>query len=330
MMKRIRNQSNHRAFTLIELLVVVAIIAMLVGILSVGTRAAMRQARNLKQKAELKAMELGLELFAKDFDGYPESKVLGPDKGGPAVCGAQRLAEALVGRDDRGFEPQTGWYPPIPPGDTAYNSTAPADLYDASIAASLHRRKEPYVVLKNSGFYNIAELWSGGIGSSNIYTASGKVNRERSPVITDLFNQTSITLASGTSVKVGLPVLYFKADGTKRFRIDGASPPATVKNPAPTEYSKWVYNFDDNLPVVTLPVLSDPTMTDMDFIDPASPNPATVTAAEKAQRFYENITQTADPDRNYYKPFNANTFILISAGWDGVYGTKDDITNFTY
>jgi hypothetical protein len=48
----------------------------------------------------------------------------------------------------------------------------------------------------------------------------------------------------------------------------------------------------------------------------------------QAQVFYERITQQAEPDRNFFKPFNSSTFILISAGWDGVYGTKDDIVNY--
>jgi hypothetical protein len=28
------------------------------------------------------------------------------------------------------------------------------------------------------------------------------------------------------------------------------------------------------------------------------------------------------------RPYNPKSFILISAGFDGIYGTKDDITNF--
>jgi prepilin-type N-terminal cleavage/methylation domain-containing protein len=327
-MKRIHAKTNPKAFTLIELLVVISIIAVLTAIMAIGIRAATRQARSLRQKVELKAMETGLELFSKEFDDYPESKTLPIDGAANLVCGAQHLAEALLGRDNRGIEPQTGWYPP---DDKLYKpniDTAVFDkLYDATSSASLQRRKGPYVELKNSGVYLISELWQSVTAPSKIYTSSGKVNRERSPVITDTFNTNRITL-NGVTVKVGQPVLYFKADGSKQFR--NALPPATVANFVPDEYSKWIYNLDDNLPVVDLPVMSDTTLMDMDFIDPANPNPAAVTAAQKAQRFYEQITQTADPDRKYYKPFNANKFILISAGWDGIYGTKDDITNFDY
>ncbi len=28
------------------------------------------------------------------------------------------------------------------------------------------------------------------------------------------------------------------------------------------------------------------------------------------------------------KPYNESTYILMSAGWDGMYGTRDDVYNF--
>ncbi len=304
-----------RAFTLIELLVVIAIIAMLLGIVSVGLRQAKITAQNLRQKAVFHGIKVGLELFSKDFDGYPSSKTLPNATAANAVCGAQLLAEALVGRDNRGFDPKTGWYPP--------NEDPVADpfIYSSTEAQSLNRRKEPYCDLKSSGLYSIYELWKGGAGTSNIYTSA--LNSPGSPVITDVFTRNSV---DGLDDKVGLPILYFKADGTKQFRVDQTQ--QTVTNPTPAQYSRWIYNFDDNLPVVKLPWLREP-LTNTDGLLVHFRNPADLTK-NNAQVFYEKITQTADTARNFYKPFNPNGFILISAGWDGVYGTKDDITNFAY
>ena len=45
-------------------------------------------------------------------------------------------------------------------------------------------------------------------------------------------------------------------------------------------------------------------------------------------RFYRN-TQS-DAGHRPPAPFRADTFILISAGWDGEYGTADDICNFDW
>jgi prepilin-type N-terminal cleavage/methylation domain-containing protein len=318
-MKRIRRQTSHGAFTLIELLTVISIIAILIAIMSVGMRKAMMIAKNLRQKVEFKAMEVGLELFAKDYENYPDSRTLAGT--GDAVCGAQHLAEALVGRDSHGFDPITGWYPP---SDQTYRANLDTDaltsLYNAADPASMNRRKQPYVEFKHSGIYTIYELWQGGVGSLNIYAPASAVNRFRSPVITDTFNRYDVTVG-GTSVKVGLPVLYFKADSSKRFRLKEDKTLAT--NPTSTEYKNWIYNFDDNLPLLQLPNLLDPALPD-DYTDPAD------ASKTPAQVFYESITQTADAGRKYYKPFNADKFILLSAGWDGIYGTKDDISNFDY
>jgi prepilin-type N-terminal cleavage/methylation domain-containing protein len=312
---RTKRENLQKAFTLIELLVVIAIIAMLLGIISVGVRQATITAKNLRQKAIFHGIEVGLELFSKDFDGYPSSKTLtsvpNSPAGADAVCGAQHLAEALVGQDNRGFDPKTKWYPPT------QDPLADPYIYSSTEAQSLNRRKEQYCDIKRDSLYSIYELWKGGAGTSNIYTSA--LNSPDSPVITDVFTRNSV---DGMDDKVGLPILYFKADSTKQFRVNQTQ--QTVTNPTSAQYSQWIYNFDDNLPVVTLPRLDGEPDTDFADID----NDGVVD--NQAQVFYEKITQTADTTRNFYKPFNPNGFILISAGWDGIYGTKDDITNFAY
>ncbi|MHC5184295.1 MAG: type II secretion system protein, partial [Planctomycetota bacterium] len=98
-------------FTLIELLVVVSIIAMLVGILSVAQRQVKRISQNLRQKAAFHAGEISLELFSNDFGDYPDSSLI--SDGATSVTGAQRLADALFGRDDQGYHPKTKWHPTL-------------------------------------------------------------------------------------------------------------------------------------------------------------------------------------------------------------------------
>ena len=310
-MKRIRQKSGLRAFTLIELLVVIAIVAMLVGIMSVGMRKAMMVAKNLRQKAEFKAMETGLELFAKDFDDYPDSKVLPGILGNNLVCGAHHLAEALVGRDERGFDPKSKWYAPT-------DRPAQPDLYTDN-QSSLIRRKPPYVQLKHGGVYTLDDLYgSGNIGNMFASVRTGP-NPNLIPVITDTFGRIQ-PMNTAITQKVGMPILYFKGDETKRFRINSIRTEVNRGNLSQAEYQEWAFNFDDNLPIVRLLPLTDPAKMHFDSNDDL----------DKAWAFYEDITQTADVDRAFFKPFNASTFILISAGYDGIYGTKDDITNFNY
>lgn len=305
-----RQKQTRGGFTLIELLVVVAIISMLIAILSVGTRKVKVISKGLQQKSVFHAMTVGLELFSKDFDGYPISEAR--NQFGVQMTGAQHLAEALLGRDWRGFEPRTGWFPM---DDTAFGTNVPIDIYSDS-AASLARRKGPYCEIKYGQVLMPLEVWSDK-GPSTIYLGNNAKPSERSPMITDVFNQND-TLAGRT----GMPILYFRGDSTKLFRVDSTR--KTIVNPTPAQYRPWAYNFDDNLPVLQLPWLRDPTKAGLDvhFKDPddASKN--------QAQVFYERITQQADSTRDFYKPYNASTFLLISAGWDGIFGTKDDIVNY--
>lgn len=295
---------QKKGFTLIELLVVMAVIGLLLSMMSVGYRSATIMAKNLRQKAEFKGMETGLYLFEKEFGDYPDSSLL--NNGSGAICGAHRLAEALVGRDERGFEPQSKWYAPT-------DQTPPSDLY-TSTQPSLIRRKGPYVQFKQSGIYTMGDLYgAGNIGS--IYGGAF-----RTPIITDTFGRIQANNPAITK-KIGMPILYFKADGTKRFRINNVRAEVNRGNLAAAEYHEWAYNFDDNLPIVNLmPILdnADGTKNHFKSADPL----------DKAWAFYEMATQTADSGRAFFKPYNNDTFILISAGWDGIYGTKDDITNF--
>jgi hypothetical protein len=43
--------------------------------------------------------------------------------------------------------------------------------------------------------------------------------------------------------------------------------------------------------------------------------------------FYRAITNTRITSTP--KPHNEDGYILIAAGWDGLYGTRDDVFNFT-
>ena len=315
-MKMMRHK--NKGFTLIELLTVIAIIAMLVGILSVSQRKVKIVSLNLRQKAAFHGARISLELYSKDFGGYPDSARV--SDGGTSVTGAQRMTEALFGRDDRGFNPKTKWHPTQ---DAASNP----NLYDATVTAK--DRKTPYFERKRGGFYAMADLWSGGAGGSSVYlgissAAAGDNKTQVSPVFTDVFERNTVTFPSGDTEKVGMPVLYFKADPTKRFRVDSSNNSVTVQNTDMAVYGNWVYNFADNLPILQLPWLREPdTVTDGMTVHYRDPQDA---AKSNAQYFYELVT--ARQDGNFFKPHNQSTFLLISAGYDGIYGTRDDLTNF--
>lgn len=304
---------RNRAFTLIELLVVIAIIAMLLAILVPGMQKLRTVSRKLSQKSLFHAIEIGLELFAKDFGDYPDSKRL--SAAGKYYCGAQHLAEATVGRDGRGYEPvQDGKW--TEPGQEPY---ANYNLY-WSTDTSLNRRKETYITLKDTGAYDPSEIYG---TTGQVYSDPGGAGpagaelSKRGPVLTDVFLKKKITLAGGETVKIGSPIMYFKANrSSKIFKKDGPV--------SGDDTDKWTYNYKDNRYMFGLPSLRDSQMHHYDY---AYTDAITDDAGYK--EFYQAI---ADPKVSFepFKPFNATTFILMSAGDDAVFGTKDDVTNFNY
>lgn len=320
-MIRINRKSHGSGFTLIELLVVIAIIAMLVGLLSPAIKVVTRSAKGLKQKSTFHGYETGLELYSKDFDRYPDSSRI--DRGAGQITGAQHLAEALLGRDLRGFDPKTRWYAPTDPKEAyAKDGVNGADSTDE--AKSLQRRKEQYVETKDDGAYALEDLYGAG-NTGNVYSPRGFLT-PRAPVMTDIFarKRIELTMPDGNTenIKVGSPVLYFRADQTTD-KFSGSNPVAP--------YSDYIYNYDDNRAIVNLTTVRDDTVYHNYGDNPA--NTGTITSDGKTFAtgdlyfYYKIWNKRID---TYEKPYNPKTFLLISAGWDGIFGTKDDITNFDY
>jgi prepilin-type N-terminal cleavage/methylation domain-containing protein len=317
-------QTHKRGFTIIELLVVIAIISLLVGLLTPGISMMTKSARTLKQKSIFHGYETGLELFRKDFDYYPPSALETNAFGdtGKYVTGAQHLAEALMGRDLEGFDPKSRWCDETEP-------TGPTGAYGPG---SINRRKEPYVVVKDDGICSLAELYNvaGGGDIGRIFSpapvpGSPDDTRRRAPVMTDIFGRRKITLVTGEQMKMGTPVLYFRADTTTK-RFMGSDPI--------TSYNRWIYNYDDNAELLALGTVNDPAVKHK--FEPSQQTIVNGRTYNGIEYFYETIrnpqfrTLNASGQPQSDKPYNPNTFILMSAGWDGIFGTKDDVTNFDY
>jgi len=313
--KRILKESG---FSLIELLVVISIITLLIGFLATGIQGVKRHATNLRQKANFHAIEVGLELFEKDYDDYPPSRVL-PDATTttePVVCGAQHLAEALVGRDLRGFDPESNWYAPAE-DETIYASKN-KESDDEDVAASRARRWKLFIELKKMGAFVMHDLYDNY--NKGVYSTEDPCVPDdfRAPVITDIFRQKKVKVSYKENPEwAGSPILYYKANsGSRLFK----------KVPEPSdELAGWIYNSQDNQGIIELGTVKDPEVKhyfseEHTYTDGGQPRTG-------VHLFYKTIT---NPKVSYDKPFNAATFILISAGRDGIYGTSDDITNFDY
>lgn len=106
-----------------------------------------------------------------------------------------------------------------------------------------------------------------------------------------------------TGLKAGMPVLYYKADTSKAAHdIDNPDNPENI------------YDYRDNHALLALGVPGEPDKKHPMFADP---------------KLFYRITRS-DKVTATVRPFRPDTFILISAGPDGLYGTKDDICNFEF
>ena len=102
--------------------------------------------------------------------------------------------------------------------------------------------------------------------------------------------------------KAGMPILYYRAhrSGTKH-------------DPNNPDDPQNIYDYRDNLALIHLGV-------------PGNPN--TVHPFANPKRFYLNTRN--DKVSSTSRPWRADSYILISAGYDGLYGTADDICNFEW
>jgi len=293
-------------FSLIEVLVVVAIVVLLISILVPGIRGVVRMAGNLKQKTHYHSIEIALELFRDSYGDYPDSATL-PSQftSSDQICGSQHLAEAVLGRDLKGFDPQTTWCASGEESDDRrdiYASSAKGSTAE-EIKACNNRRKKPYMELKSEvGVYTISEIYTDSIEpySGSVYPSQ---NGYFAPVITDVFDKKKIEV-NGKIIKCGMPVLYYKADALSEDWPSNNYYPGYGNDGKPL----FIYNLFDNLPIMLL-----------------GPEGADYENKKLINDIFQRVT---NPNMLYPAPYNPKKYILISAGWDGIYGTKDDVTNF--
>jgi prepilin-type N-terminal cleavage/methylation domain-containing protein len=319
-------RAPRRAFTLIELLVVVAIIALLISILVPGLNAARNSAKKVATQAQLSTLETGLETFKADnkFGGaYPPSRSDDPDGDSAVISpytnneieitGAGLLVWAMVGADllgtpgfrdldDEGWWDNTGRNDPDEDlyyidnsGEPAYSR---ADLFvDAKMAMSTNVEDE-------DGLFLVPEEDGRDPDDARAY-----------PMFLDSF---------------GTPILYYRADPAGRQMVDRS------RSEPDTGTERGIYHWHDN---AALTEDGSPERVLMDTGDAhqlgfrrmPSGNPRDqVEEIRDADTFADSFTRyILDPTvQARPTPQNRDSFLLISAGVDQIYGTRDDVTNF--
>jgi type II secretory pathway pseudopilin PulG len=317
--------AKKAGFTIVELLTVMSVIILLISLMVPALNSLRRYAYYVKQKNQFKGIDIALEFFNTEREGYPNSDAT---DGTLPYCGAMKLAEAMVGQDMLGFNPQSKFYQAGTTNGGPSNDSIPStsengnDLYPGRrglgieiIRASIKERKELYLPLESANAYKIGDLYLDSVISSSPWASAADL-----PVLCDVYTK---VIHKVTGKNVGMPILYYKAN-TNRHSHDFSQ--ATIQLMINHQATDNIYNFMDNNMLVCLGIptevqaiahpMASVGMTD-DGITPADP---AIFYKETWNQNLKNITG--------YRPYRADSYILMSAGFDGLYGTKDDVFNF--
>lgn len=320
-----KDQGKKGGFTIIELLTVMSIIVILISLLTPALNRVRRYSMDVKQRAQFHSIGVALDLFNSEFDGYPDSSRYDSSTANAEYCGAMKLAEAMVGQDLKGFNPKSKFrrdgmdsdVPPItnlyPPNPGTGTPTYPAYLENL-------KSRKMYLELDNANAYQIKDIYD----TTRLTNANFVVS---SYVLCDSYNRVT---NKTTGKKMGMPILYYKADTAKSAYPDGNTAPGTMA----TDGRKgiYIYNFDDNQQLIDMDNAGMPWLPPDTYVHHLATGGTTldglaIAGADAYPKTFYDIIRDKKIDSGD-RPCKADSYILISAGYDGDYGTKDDIYNF--
>jgi len=323
---------KRQGFTIVELLTVMSVIAILIGLLVPALNLVKDAAKQIQQGAQFHSIGVALDLYKSEFGEYPPSNdnqdEYDPSRNAQVVvngspvtdtnyyCGANKLAEALVGLDYLGFHPksqfwsdgrgkvvnlQTGQEQFVQVYDAVNGIPAINETPDENVKARGGKSGGPFIELENANAFRMQDVYSDVTGFN-----------PNSVVLCDAYAHKRNALSG--SRKTGMPILYFRA--RTQYVQQDLNDPMDIQND--------IYYYPDNWHLLNLGTAEQTPQR-----HPLALN-TSVSDLTNLQNFEELVVNPQVVEAAGLKrPYRAGSYILISAGKDGLYGTADDITNFT-
>jgi len=192
--------SKKAAFTIVELLTVMSIIIILIGLLVPALNMVKQYARRVRQKAQFHSIDVAMELFNNEWDGYPDSDA--QDEAGQDYCGALKLCEAMVGQDLMGFHPDSHFRSDCEDGAGNPLYATPTNGFDpAATDPDNLKVRRTYLQLENVHAYRLWNIYGKGGGTAPF--------DEDLFVLCDVYNRVRNV---DTGRKIGMPILYYRAN----------------------------------------------------------------------------------------------------------------------
>ncbi|MFI4911176.1 MAG: type II secretion system protein [Sedimentisphaeraceae bacterium JB056] len=283
--------NRKTGFTLVELLTVVGIIAILIALLLPALNKVKTLSFDTKQRGQINAIEIAIETYRNDFGMYPASgNVDAADDTPKDSMGVPYYGTEKLAEALMGHD-LLGVHKDVPTNFYKFGI-----IYDQT-ATNLSNRKGPYLEteklnpVESGSTEDIFNLVDGGHYISDVYRRD--------------------------DLSVGLPLLYYKADTNNKIQTGTAVASIADK----------IYDFrDSNMPYAGT-VSGD---AEANYIQGRSNIWDTTDGTTAEDNFDDSvINYDISPTAGVYTiPYRAQTYLLISAGNDGIYGTEDDICNF--
>lgn len=344
-------RQRPNAFTLVELLTVIFIIALLIGILVPSLGHARNYAKGVATSKGLDSIKVGLEMFknenGSDFpqtNGYPPSFVHPPltafgsaftmDESfrgkfpfkteEPVIYGAQWLPAMLMGKDAQGYIKRS----------VVPKTIQPADWYTPDIVPGKPiERSALYVTTENAPTRKTNAL-AGRPPENQSQLFPDWTSMETMPVFVDGWDQPILYYASNTAGRAtNMVETVHQQDNAYEGGEQEKGPPFyfhqdNIGFTGDEQNTGWILGTSQGRHGIQK---DGAKLTGNDLIKPEYKDTFAHYIVDR--KIYSNLLVVAEqnagtvPPNTPLRPVNADTYLLISPGVDGIYGTKDDISN---